>query len=91
MDQITFSSEEMEEEGEQHTKALFIVVKCNDKIVSWVLIDNEFSLNVCPLATLNLLEIEPSNIKPNSTIVQAFDGSKREIAGKIDLEVTIRP
>ena len=91
MDQITFSSDEMEEGGEQHTKALFIVVKCNSKIVSRVLIDNGSSLNVCPLATLNLLEIEPSNIKPNSTIVRAFDGSKREIVGEIDLEVTIGP
>ena len=34
IDQITFSSDEIEEEGGHHTKALFIVVKCNDKIVS---------------------------------------------------------
>ena len=58
-EQISFSSEELGEEDKQHTRALFIVVKCNDKIVSRVLIDNGSSLNVCPLATLNLLDIDP--------------------------------
>ena len=61
------------------------------KIVSRVLIDNGSSLNVCPLATLHLLEIDLSIIKPSATIVRAFDGSKREMAGEVDLEVTIGP
>lgn len=37
MDQITFLSKEVDEEGGHHTKALFIVVMYNDKIVLQVL------------------------------------------------------
>ena len=87
----SFSSEELGEDGTQHNKALFIVVKSSNKIISRVLVDNGSSLNVCPLATLNLLGIEPSSIKPNSTVVRAFDGSKKEIVGEVELEVTIGP
>ena len=89
--QISFSYEELGEDGIQHNKALFIVVKSSNKIISRVLVDNGSSLNVCPLATLNLLEVEPSSIKLNSTVVRAFDGSKREIVGEVELEVTIGP
>ena len=78
MDQISFSPEELEEANGQHTKALFIVAKCMGKIISRVLIDNGSSLNVCPLATLHLLEIDPSNIKLSTTVVSAFNRSKRD-------------
>ena len=91
LDQISFSPEELGEEGIQHTKPLFIVVKCNEKLVSRVLIDNGSSLNVCPLATLNLLGIDMAQVKPSATSVRAFDGSKRDIAGEVDLEVGIGP
>ena len=33
LDQISFSPEELGEEGIQHTKPLFIVVKCNEKLL----------------------------------------------------------
>ena len=91
LDQISFSPEELGEEGTQHTKPLFIVVKCHEKIVSRVLIDNGSSLNVCPLATLHLLGIDITQVKPSTTTVRAFDGSKREIAGEIDLEIEVGP
>ena len=91
LDQISFSPEELGEEGTQHTKPLFIVVKCHDKIISRVLIDNGSSLNVCPLATLHLLGIDITQVKPSATTVRAFDGSTREIAGEIDLEIEVGP
>ena len=67
------------------------MIRCNEKIVSRVLIDNRSSLNVCPLATLNLLGIDMAQIKPSATTIRAFDGSKREISGEIDLQVEIGP
>ena len=67
------------------------MVKCYEKIVSRVLIDNGSSLNVCPLATLHLLGVNIAQVKPSTTTVRAFDGSKREIVGEIDLEVEIGP
>ena len=91
LNQISFSPEELGDEGSQHTKPLFIVVKCNEKIVSWVLIDNGSSLNVCPLTTLSLLDIDMTQIKPSITTIQVFDGSKREVTGEINLEVEIGP
>ena len=65
------------------------MVKCNEKLVSRVLIDNGSLLNVCPLATLNLLGIDMAQVKPSATTVRAFDGFKRDIAGEVDLEVEI--
>ena len=91
LDQISFSPEELGDEGIQHTKPLFIAVKCNEKLVSWVLINNGSSLNVCPLATLNLLGIDMAQVKPSATTVRAFNGSKRDIVGEVDLEVGIGP
>ena len=67
------------------------MAKCNGRIVSRVLIDNRSSLNVCPLATLRLLGVDPSEVRPSSVIVRAFDRSKREIVGEVELVVTIRP
>ena len=67
------------------------MVKCHEKIVSRVLIDNGSSLNVCLFATLYLLRVNIAQVKPSTTTVRAFDGSKREIAGEIDLEVEIGP
>ena len=91
MDQISFSPEELGEEGNQHTKPLFIVVKCRNMVVARVLIDNGSSLNICPLATLDLMGVDRNNLKPSSITVRAFDGSKREILGELDLQVEIGP
>ena len=57
--QLTFSDDELPPEGRGHIKALYISVKANDRIVSKVLIDNGSALNVCPLSTLEKLDIDP--------------------------------
>uniref|UniRef100_A0A2N9FB32 RNA-directed DNA polymerase n=1 Tax=Fagus sylvatica TaxID=28930 RepID=A0A2N9FB32_FAGSY len=67
--QLTFSDDELPPEGRGHTKALYISVKTNDRIVSRVLIDNGV----------------------NSMVVRAFDGTRREVLGEIDLPVEIGP
>uniref|UniRef100_A0A2N9GJ26 Integrase catalytic domain-containing protein n=1 Tax=Fagus sylvatica TaxID=28930 RepID=A0A2N9GJ26_FAGSY len=64
--QLTFSDDELPPEGRGHTKALYISVKTNDRIVSRVLIDN-------------------------GMVVRAFDGTRREVLGEIDLPVEIGP
>jgi len=91
IDQISFSLEELGEEGNQHNKPLFIVVKCRNMVVARVLIDNRSSLNICPLATLDLMGVDKNDLKPSSIIVKAFDGSKREILREIDLQVKVGP
>ena len=91
MDQISFSPEELGEEGNQHTKPLFIVVKCQNMVIARVLIDNGSSLNVCPLATLDLMGVDRGDLKPSSITVRAFDGSKRGVLGEVELQVEIGP
>jgi hypothetical protein len=89
--QLTFSDDELPPEGRGHTKALYISVKTNDRIVSRVLIDNGSALNVCPLSTLEKLDIDPTRVRVNSMIVRAFDGTRREVLGEIDLPVEVGP
>jgi len=44
-----------------------------------VLIDNGSSLNVMPKATLDKLPFNESHLRPSSMVVQAFDGSRRDV------------
>jgi hypothetical protein len=87
--QLTFSDDELPPEGRGHVKALYISVKTNDRIVSRVLIDNGSALNVCPLSTLEKLDIDPTRVRVTSMVVQAFDGTRRELLGEIDLPVEV--
>jgi hypothetical protein len=89
--QLTFSDDELPPEGRGHTKALYISIKTNDRVVSRVLIDNGSALNVCPLSTLEKLDIDPTRVRINSMVVRAFDGTRREVLGEIDLPVEIGP
>ena len=61
--QLTFSDDELPPEGRGHIKALHISVKANDRIVSKVLLDNGSALNVCPLTTLEKLDIDHSRLR----------------------------
>ena len=89
--QLTFSDDELPPEGKGHVKALYISVKTNDCIVSKVLIDNRSTLNVCPMTTLEKLDIEPTHIRATSMVVRAFDRTRREVLGEIDLPVEVGP
>ena len=46
---VSFSDEELPCKGVMHNKALHITIKCRDKIVNRVLIDDGSGLNICPL------------------------------------------
>jgi hypothetical protein len=89
--QLTFSDDELPPEGRGHTKALYISVKTNNHIVSKVLIDNGSALNVCPMTTLEKLDTDPTRISATSMVVRAFDGTRREVLGEIDLPVEVGP
>ena len=72
---LTFADEEILVEGMGHNKALHVSVKCMDRIVAKVLIDNGSSLNVMPKTTLDKLPFDVSYMRPSSMVVRAFDGS----------------
>ncbi|KAK9997986.1 hypothetical protein SO802_017589 [Lithocarpus litseifolius] len=70
---------------------MHVMVKCEDMIVSRVLIDNGSTLNVCPMSTVERLNVNTSLICPTTMIVRAFDGNLREVKGEIELAIRIGP
>jgi len=46
---------------------------------------------VIPKATLNKLSTEGIHLRPNTMVVRAFDGSKREVVGEVELPVQVGP
>jgi len=58
-----------------------------DHVMAKVLIDNGSSLNVMPKSTLEKFPFKASHLRPSSMVVRAFDCSRREVRGEIDLPV----
>jgi len=88
---LTFTKEEIPVEGRGQNRALHVSVKCMDHIVAKVLVDNGSSLNVMPKSTLNKLPFNVPYLKPSSMIVWAFDGTRQNVVGEIDLPIQIGP
>jgi len=82
---LTCTEDEIPSEGRGHNKAIYISIKFMDHFISCVLVDNGSSLNMMPKDTLN-----PGNeihLHPSNMAVRAFDGSKREVLGEVELLV----
>jgi len=88
---LTFANKETLVEGRGHNKAKHVSLKCLDHILSKVLIDNGSSLNVMPKTTLDKLHFNTSHMRLSSMVVWAFDGSRRDVRGEIDLPIQIGP
>ncbi|PKI62007.1 hypothetical protein CRG98_017593 [Punica granatum] len=88
---ISFSDDELPSEGWSHSRALHIVCKCNNYIIGRVMIDNGSALNVCPVTTLKQMNVDLNRVRPSKTAVRAFDGSRREVNGEIDLLIDVGP
>ncbi|XP_031405662.1 uncharacterized protein LOC116214392 [Punica granatum] len=88
---ISFSDDELPSEGWAHSRALHIVCKCNNFIIGRVMIDNGSALNVCPVSTLKQMNVDLNRVRPSKTAVRAFDGSRREVNGEIDLLIDVGP
>ncbi|PKI61767.1 hypothetical protein CRG98_017817 [Punica granatum] len=88
---ISFSDDELPSEGWTHSRALHIVCKCNNYIIDRVMIDNGSALNVCPVTTLKQMNVDLNRVCPSKTAVRAFDGSRREVNGEIDLLIDVGP
>ncbi|KAL5172917.1 hypothetical protein HKD37_16G045577 [Glycine soja] len=88
---LAFGEEEIPVEGRGHNKALHVSVRCMDHVVAKVLIDNGSSLNAVPKTTLEKLPFNASHLKPSLMVVRAFNGSRREVMGEIDIPIQIGP
>ncbi|XP_015072578.1 uncharacterized protein LOC107016701 [Solanum pennellii] len=47
--------------------------------------------NICPLSTLQKLNVSAERVRPTNVCVRAFDGSKTDVIGEIELIPTIGP
>ena len=88
---VSISDDELPLEDRNHTLAMHIIVKCEDMIVTKVLIDNGSALNVYPMATLERLKVDMSLIKPSTMIIRAFDDTHCEVQGRTKLMIEIGP
>ncbi|PKI49574.1 hypothetical protein CRG98_030030 [Punica granatum] len=88
---ISFSDDELPSKGWAHSRALHIVCKCNNFIIGRVMIDNGSALNVCPVSTLKQMNVDFNRIRPSKTAVRAFDGSRKEVNGEINLVIEVGP
>ena len=59
---ITFSDDELPVEGTGHNKGLYITVKCEHSVVTRVLIDGGSGANICPMSTLQKLNVNVERI-----------------------------
>ncbi|RDY01971.1 hypothetical protein CR513_14635, partial [Mucuna pruriens] len=75
----SYSKEEVPTEGKTHNQPLHIVVKCENYMITRVLIDNRSSLNVMPKTTLDKLYALGAILKNSPIVVRALDGSKRQV------------
>ena len=89
--QIFFIDDELPPESRKQTLPMHSMVKCEDMIVSRVLIDNGLALNMCPMSTIELLNVDTSLIRPTTMIIRAFDGTFREVQVRIELAIGIGP
>ncbi|XP_049358632.1 uncharacterized protein LOC125823282 [Solanum verrucosum] len=91
VNRITFSDDELPVEGTGHNQGLHITVKCELSYVTRVLIDGGSGANICPLSTLQKLNVNVERVRPNNVCVRAFDGSKTDVIGEIELILKIGP
>ena len=55
------------------------------------MIDGGSSVDVCPFSTLQQLNIDTNKIQTGIVSIRAFDGSRRDTIGEIELTMTIGP
>ncbi|KAL4278757.1 hypothetical protein GQ457_03G028250 [Hibiscus cannabinus] len=88
---ISFSDEEIPRGARGSYKALHITTRCKGHTLPGVLIDNGSALNVLPMTTLKKLPIDSTHMKAYQNTVRAFDGTQRDVLGKITVPLLIGP
>ena len=86
-----FSNNNLPPEGSDHVRPLFIDVACSGRRVPSVLLDNGSALNICLLVTAITLGFSPSDFRPSTRIVGAYDETQRTVMGTLTTHVMIGP
>ncbi|XP_016732729.1 uncharacterized protein [Gossypium hirsutum] len=88
---ISFSDDKIPPNGRGSVKAFHITTHCKGYTIPNVLIDNGSALNVMPLAALSRIPIDLSHLRPCHSTRRAFDGTRREVIGKIKIPLEVGP
>ena len=83
---IVFLDDDLPPEGLDHTRLLYISVGCPGQRVPYFLLDNGSALNVCPLATAIALGYTLSDFSPSTQTVRAYDSTRREVIGTLEID-----
>ncbi|XP_075102279.1 uncharacterized protein LOC142177454 [Nicotiana tabacum] len=88
---ISFTDDELPEEGAGHNRALNLMVKYEGHYVKRVMVDGGSSIDVCSLSTLQSMKINTDKIRPSNVHIRAFDGSAKDTIEEINLTMMIGP
>ena len=88
---IVFSNDDLPPEGLSHVRPLFIDVACSGRRVPSVPLDNDSTLNVCPLVTAIALGFSLSDFGPSTQTIRAYDKTQRTVMGTLTTHVMIGP
>ncbi|XP_070006800.1 uncharacterized protein [Nicotiana sylvestris] len=76
INQISFSKNDLPPEGAAHNKALHLTVKCEGYYVKRVMLDGGSGVDICPLSTLQRMEIEIGRINLIAYVFVPLTASK---------------
>ncbi|XP_050889248.1 uncharacterized protein LOC127094461 [Lathyrus oleraceus] len=88
---LSFSDEELPEQGRNHNLALHISINGQEDALSNVMVDTGSSLNVLPKSTLSKVAYQGAPVRFNGVVVKAFDGLRKTVIGEVDLPIKICP
>ena len=86
---ITFLDEDLPPQGRIHNHPLFIQAIVRFKKTSYVMLDDSFAINVCPLRLLQKFEMNVENLEESNVIIRAYDDSKKPIVRTFKVVVTV--
>ena len=88
---IVFSDDDLPSKGSNHTCPLYISIGCLGRRVLSIILDNGSTLNVCPLTIAIALRYAPSDFGPSTQTIGAYDSTRREVMGTLEIELLIGP
>ena len=88
---IVFFDDDLPPEGSDHTCPLYISIGYSGYRVPSILLDNSSTLNVCLLTTAIALNYAPSDFGPSTQTIQAYDSTRKEVMGTLEIELLIGP
>ena len=88
---ITFSDADLPAEGRNHNRALFIPAEVKGRRTSYVMVDDGFAINVCPLHILPNLGIKIEELTKSDLVIRDYDDSTRSVEGMFIAPVKTGP